>query len=216
MLNDLTVDGTTIDSFNPAITSYTVELPYGTVNVPEVNGEPANENAQVQVTPAPSVPGTTTVLVTAQDGKTKNTYSVNFTVAQPVVSTYKFTYDLTGKTFIAGDAAGTQVPVTLTADMVNDIGYSNVRVNVSVAGPGTAQLIAEDAQGNAFDVAQIGYWGPETGFPIAKDYNITTNFTSMFGTAGQYTATLTLFDVAANQAITSVDVTVIVNQNLYK
>jgi hypothetical protein len=83
-LSDLTVDGITVDGFDPDKISYTVELPYGTTVVPTVAGTATDMNADVVVNPAADLPGTTTVVVTAEDGKTVKTYSIKFELGTAV------------------------------------------------------------------------------------------------------------------------------------
>jgi hypothetical protein len=90
-LSDLAVDGITVDGFDPAVYSYTVTLPYGTTTVPTVTATATHAAAVVVVTPAASLPGTTTVFVTAEDGTTKLTYSVKFDVEVSVKTPEKFT-----------------------------------------------------------------------------------------------------------------------------
>lgn len=82
-LSDLKVDGTTIPGFSSSTYSYSVDLPQGTTTVPTVTATPTQAGANAVVTPAASVPGTTTVEVTAADGVTKLTYNVSFAVAGP-------------------------------------------------------------------------------------------------------------------------------------
>lgn len=89
-LADLTVDGTTVEGFDPEDYSYDVTLPYGTTTVPTVAGTPTDANASVVVTPASSLPGTTSVVVTAEDGTTKKTYSVNFELETSVEAPESF------------------------------------------------------------------------------------------------------------------------------
>jgi sugar lactone lactonase YvrE len=81
-LKDLTVNGTTVSGFDPAKEQYQVVLPYGTTEVPTVSGTVfATGKANAAVTPAASLPGTATVVVTAEDGMTKKTYEVSFSIA---------------------------------------------------------------------------------------------------------------------------------------
>jgi len=114
-LSDLLVDGTTVSGFSADIFSYSVELPNGTIIVPAVTATTTDANASMVVIDAIALPGTTDVVVTADDGVTSLTYSVNFTleaagptVAAPmptqeavdVVSIYSDTYtDLEGTNF---------------------------------------------------------------------------------------------------------------------
>ncbi|MCK4920081.1 MAG: Ig-like domain-containing protein, partial [Bacteroidales bacterium] len=87
-LSDLSVEGTTITDFAPNKEVYDVELPEGTTDVPLVTATATDENADVQVTDAESLPGTTSIVVTAEDSVTTKTYTINFTVADPDVSIY--------------------------------------------------------------------------------------------------------------------------------
>ncbi|MBN2697969.1 MAG: T9SS type A sorting domain-containing protein, partial [Bacteroidales bacterium] len=79
-LSDLQVDGETIDGFDPDIYEYNVVLPHGTTVVPTVTATATDMNAMVEITPAPTLPGTTEVLVIAENEITTRTYEVNFTV----------------------------------------------------------------------------------------------------------------------------------------
>jgi len=79
-LADLTVDGTTVDGFDPNVLSYSVELPYGTTDIPVVGAEANDDNASVDITQATEIPGTATVLVTAEDGETEINYTVEFSI----------------------------------------------------------------------------------------------------------------------------------------
>jgi hypothetical protein len=83
-LSDLRVDGTTVDGFSPAVLSYNVVLPEGTTEVPVVTATPNDPEASHVVNAAAGLPGTTEVVVTAADGTTVKTYTVEFTVAGPV------------------------------------------------------------------------------------------------------------------------------------
>ena len=82
-LSDLLVSGNSLTGFDPATLDYSVELPYGTTEVPEVTAVTSHANATTTITDAASLPGTTGILVTAEDGVTTQTYSVSFTLAAP-------------------------------------------------------------------------------------------------------------------------------------
>ncbi|HHV99934.1 MAG TPA: hypothetical protein GXX36_10270, partial [Clostridiaceae bacterium] len=77
-LSDLKIDGVTVTGFDPTVTEYNIILPSGTTEVPVVT---ATANATVTITQAAGLPGTATIKVTAEDGVTTRTYTVNFTVA---------------------------------------------------------------------------------------------------------------------------------------
>ncbi len=80
-LSGLTIDGTTVTDFDAATETYDVELAAGTTGVPTVAATTVDEKATAEVTAAESLPGSTTVVVTAEDGTTTKTYTINFTVA---------------------------------------------------------------------------------------------------------------------------------------
>ncbi len=97
-LSDLTSGGTTVTGFAAATMTYAIELPYGTAAVPAVTATPTDANATAVVTPAAALPGATTVLVTAEDGTTTATYTINYTIAPPPTATVTFLVtDLSGK-----------------------------------------------------------------------------------------------------------------------
>lgn len=83
-LSDLTVDGTTVDGFDAATLTYTVDLPYGTTVVPTVGATTSYAHATTVITNASALPGATTVVVTAEDGTTQLTYTVEFTVTSGI------------------------------------------------------------------------------------------------------------------------------------
>ena len=78
-LKSLTIAGYSI-SFKASTLTYNVDLAHGTTTAPEISAVPNNSKATVQITQASALPGSATVLVTAEDGVSKNTYTVNFTV----------------------------------------------------------------------------------------------------------------------------------------
>ena len=77
-LSDLKVDGTTVDNFASGTLNYNVTLPEDTVDVPIVTATTSQNGASASVSQAISLPGTTTVNVTASDGTSVATYNVNF------------------------------------------------------------------------------------------------------------------------------------------
>lgn len=82
-LADLQVGNILVPDFDPEIQEYTVELPYGTVNVPELRPVLSHENASYVVTNAADLSTNSTVMVLAEDGETTKTYIVNFTETAP-------------------------------------------------------------------------------------------------------------------------------------
>jgi hypothetical protein len=84
-LSDLTQDGATIADFTESKTTYDISLAEGTTVVPTIAATPNNANAIIAITDATSIPGTTTIVVTAEDGTTTNTVSINFNILAPGV-----------------------------------------------------------------------------------------------------------------------------------
>lgn len=79
-ITDLMVDGVTVEGFSPYVMDYTVSLPGGTSDAPAVTATTKNDNASVDVADAATLPGTTTVTVTAADGTTTLTYTITWAV----------------------------------------------------------------------------------------------------------------------------------------
>ncbi|HKJ44132.1 MAG TPA: LamG-like jellyroll fold domain-containing protein, partial [Sunxiuqinia sp.] len=79
-LADLQMSGTTVAGFDAATMTYDVELNTGTTAVPSVAATTTDANATVVITDATELPGSTTIVVTAEDGTTTSTYTINFTV----------------------------------------------------------------------------------------------------------------------------------------
>ena len=84
-LSDLQVNGTTVTGFSAETLSYDVTLPYGTTAIPTVTYTVNDNKASSVLNNASALPGSTTVTVTAEDGTTTKTYTVNFTVLQSIV-----------------------------------------------------------------------------------------------------------------------------------
>ncbi|MGS0748990.1 carbohydrate binding domain-containing protein [Halpernia sp. GG3] len=110
-LSDLKVKGTTIAGFLTGTKSYTYELPVGTTIVPQItSATTTNAAASKIITQATALPGSATVKVTAVDGTTTSTYTVNFIADLPNASPYHTT-------------TGTLLPLNFNTNAtVNDTG----------------------------------------------------------------------------------------------
>lgn len=83
-LSDISVSaGTLTPAFDAGVFAYTLEVPFGTTSV-AVSASPANGGATVAGTGDITVPGTATILVTAEDGETSLTYEITITEAEPL------------------------------------------------------------------------------------------------------------------------------------
>ena len=92
---------------------------------------------------------------------------------------------------------------------VNGTLHTNVQIKVKVTGPATPKLLATDSNGVEHDIAQLGYWGPPSGFAVQGDFTNTTPIKATFTEEGSYTIELSLVDLNnSNAVITSKTFTV--------
>ena len=87
-LSDLIVSGSTVTDFASTTYTYDVELLSGSTEVPAVDATATDVNATFEVTDATELPGFTTVVVTAEDGETEQTYTINFSVATGIADNF--------------------------------------------------------------------------------------------------------------------------------
>ncbi len=83
-LSDLKVDGTTIDGFAPDKVNYSMELAEGTQTIPTVTAFTKDPKAKATIVAASALPGSTSIQIISEDGKTSATYTIDFTVAEEV------------------------------------------------------------------------------------------------------------------------------------
>ncbi|MGN1247229.1 MAG: cadherin-like beta sandwich domain-containing protein [Paludibacteraceae bacterium] len=156
-LADLTVNGNTVEGFHADSLNYTVELPYGTTEIPVVAATASSDNATVAVTQAAAVDGTATVVVTAEDGTTTRTYTISFTLpaAQSTDATLKslsidgqaiadFRADSLDYTHVI---AFTAAAIPAISAEVNDASATMV-ITQAEAIPGTATVVVTAQAGN--------------------------------------------------------------------
>jgi len=74
------INSVELAEFNTQTYDYAVELPAGTTTIPGIDATLADENATVNITQAIALPGTASIVVTAKDGQTQQTYTVHFTI----------------------------------------------------------------------------------------------------------------------------------------
>tara|TARA_B110000967_G_scaffold47748_1_gene48408 strand:- start:6321 stop:9215 length:2895 start_codon:yes stop_codon:yes gene_type:complete len=144
-LSDLTIYGQTIAGFGPTSTNYSVELPAGATVVPGVAAFPTDTNASAVVTAATSIPGTTTIVVTAQDGVTSSTISIAWSI-DPKPST------------------GAPVPSQESADVVSvySDAYTSIATTLNPGWGQATQATEVDIDGNnTLQYANLNYQGLE-------------------------------------------------------
>lgn len=112
---------------------------------------------------------------------------------------YSFDLEYTGKVEV-----GVEKDAAVTLTGVNGTAYTNVRIKVDITGPATPKLLAYDSNGTQHDIAQIGFWGPPSGFAVQGNFTNRTPVKATFTKAGEYEITLSLIDVAnSNNVITT-------------
>ena len=79
--------------------------------------------------------------------------------------------------------------------------YTKVRIKVDVTGPATPKIMATDSSGVEHDIAQLGYWGPDTGFAVGGTFENKTPIKATFSAAGTYTIKLSLINLENNDTV---------------
>jgi len=119
-----------------------------------------------------------------------------FTVSVYAADEYTFDLEYQGAIVVneEKDAA-----VTLTG--VNGPTYTNVLIKVNIEGPATPKLLAYDSTGTEYDIAQLGSWGPPSGFAVQGSFTNRTPIRATFTKAGEYKFTVSLVDLNNSNAI---------------
>ncbi len=191
-LSDLKVDGTTIDDFSSSTLNYDYGVASGVTTVPTVTATASITGADVDITPAESIPGTTTVLVTATDGTTSKTYNVYFLYTSPADAPSEPTKDAANVISVysgAYDSNYTNLdPYWGQATDATEVDYSGNKVlkyaDLNYQG---MQYASTDASGMEYvhldywtsDATDFGFWvihegQTETEYNIASELGITT------------------------------------------
>ena len=155
-LSAITIDGKALEDFNAETLEYNVELPFGTTDVPVVAATKTAPKATAVVTPAAAIPGTTTIVVTAEDGTTVKTYTVNFTTAQEQskdATLSALTINGKGVSGFKADSlnyayeVAYQGEIPVVAATVNDE-TASLQITQITAFPGTATVVVTAQAGN--------------------------------------------------------------------
>lgn len=183
-------------------------MPEFTYTATDATGNPVDlVGFQPVLTLNPNTAGTTVGAFNIVPSGTNGNYDITYengtlTVTEAIRSTYAF--EVNAPTTLKDTDDYTNASVRLYASEVNDLGYDAVLIKIEVSGPdgGNAVIKAVDTNSTEWNMAEIGQWGPSSGFPVVKDYDATTNLTHLsFDKAGEYTATFTLVDRNNNDAV---------------
>lgn len=121
-----------------------------------------------------------------------------FCTVSPVLAADEYSFDLQYTGNIVKNVEKDAV-VLLTG--VGGTLHTNVQIKVDITGPATPKLLATDTTGVEHDIAQIGYWGPTSGFAVQGDFVNRTPIKATFVEEGNYTITLSLIDLANGNAV---------------
>lgn len=165
-LASILVNGQAISGFQPAVTSYNVELPYGTTDAPIVSVDKQEDEQVVEIIQATSPTGSAKINVTAADGKTKQTYTISFSVAVLSDNTLK-DIKINGESLVGFTPSQTTYRVSLPTSTT-----TMPKVEAISAYPDGAQTITYNAP-SVIDggVYQINVSTP--GNPTPKTYKLT-------------------------------------------
>ncbi len=154
LLMDLAADAGTLDpAFDPGVDSYDLVLPAGVVAV-NLTATASDSHASVEGAGAQTSPSVASIVVTAEDGVTQMTYTVNISTPASDVATLSALTTSDGTLNPAFDAGTTTYALELSAG-TNSVTFTATATdaNASVAGdgeftgiPGTAEIVvtAED------------------------------------------------------------------------
>lgn len=148
-LSSLTYGGTAVPGFTGSTLNYDVVLPAGTTAVPALAGVANESHATVgAAVNAPSLPGTSSITVTAQDGTTQKTYTVTFTVESSAPKVTSATW-----ANISGTAVIDQVALTITGKVENGTSLNAITPSFTGSNFGTSWTPsgAQNFSGGAVD-----------------------------------------------------------------
>lgn len=159
-LSDLQVDDVTLAGFLGNTVNYSRGYQEGIAVIPQITvATPTDANATVTtITQASSVPGTATVLVTAQDGTTTKTYTVTYEITSPMGA---------APTPPARNAADV---VSLFSDAYSNIGLSELPTSWSQTG---FEAVTLDGSNNTWRLTNCEFLG------IVSDYGSGTDLSDM-------------------------------------
>ena len=104
-----------------------------------------------------------------------------------------------------------EASATLKGD-ANAPTYAHALIKITVEAPDGAnpKVMAIDSNDVEYNLAEIGQWGPDTGFQVAANYNVTTELKLTFDKNGTYKATFQLVDVDTGKVLGSGEKTITV------
>lgn len=175
LLNDIKVNGTTIEGFAENTTEYSMTLPYGS-EIPVVSAT-AKDNASIFVVPALTTNGVSKVLVTAEDGITKKVYSIRFKEEAAKLDNVEIS--LSKEDITEDDVVDININAKLQDN--SEIAMSNLDIKYHVTSENNGEVKIEGNKLTAYTAGDISLYAEVTYKGITKVTN-TLNFTILENT----------------------------------
>ncbi|MDU4884438.1 Ig-like domain-containing protein [uncultured Clostridium sp.] len=176
LLNDIKVNGGSIEGFTENNTEYSVVLPYG-AETPVVSAT-AKDNASVFVVPALTSNGVAKVLVTAEDGSVKNVYSIRFREESAKLENVEIS--LSKEDITEDDVVDINVDAKLQDN--STVAMSNLDIKYYVTSENNGEAKIDGNKLSAYTAGDISLYAEVTYKGVTKVSN-TLNFTILENTA---------------------------------
>ena len=114
---------------------------------------------------------------------------------------HAYTFDIEAPDTLRPNQSG-QGSATLKGDP-NAPAYAHALIQIAVESPEGAkpQILATDETGKEYNLAEVGQWGPDGGFPVSANYSAKTDLKLVFDQKGTYKATFQLVDLDSGKVI---------------
>ncbi|MEN8077753.1 Ig-like domain-containing protein [Clostridioides difficile] len=178
LLNDIKVNGATVEGFAENTTEYSVVIPYGS-EIPEVSAT-AKDNASVFVVPALTTNGVAKVLVTAEDGITKKVYSIRFKEEEAKLD--NVVISLSKENITEDDVVDINVDAKLQDNSA--VAMSNLDIKYYATSENNGEVKIEGNKLTAYTAGDINLYADVTYKGITKSSN-KLNFTISENTANK-------------------------------
>ena len=181
-LSSLTYGGKSVPNFSPSTLTYNIELTAGTKTPPTIAATPNDNKATMNITQASSVPGVGKVEVTAEDGTTKLTYTINYTVQVPHSELTTHVPEIYEEKDIAGGYGGT---LSVFGSREYEVFYAGrydnggTKLTIHVNPVDKSHGVTKNETSNSYEAIDGWFMGTGndkgTGFAIQDEFNKSTD-----------------------------------------
>ena len=181
-LSSLTYGGKSVPNFSPSTLTYNIELTAGTKTPPTIAATPNDNKATMTITQASSVPGVGKVEVTAEDGTTKLTYTINYTVQVPPSGLTTHVPEIYEEKDIAGGYGGT---LSVFGSREYEVFYAGrydnggTKLTIHVNPVDKSHGVTKNETSNSYEAIDGWFKGTGndkgTGFAIQDEFNKSTD-----------------------------------------